>query len=136
MVTQIDEQHAAMVADAMAPAGQANGLADMALAERAAGMGPVTMHGCLEQMSDGSESGARGRPKRGRFTRARLRRQPSGGTFRHRDPTGPRYARPDDRLREAIHRSASGDMDCFVAYAPRNDNWGSKKASAAPILGP
>jgi hypothetical protein len=28
----------------MAPAGQTNVLADIALAERAAGMGPVTMH--------------------------------------------------------------------------------------------
>ena len=45
MVAQIDEQHAAMVADAMAPAGQADRLVDVAVAERAAGMGPVTMHG-------------------------------------------------------------------------------------------
>ena len=45
MVAQIDEQHAAMVADAMAPARQPDGLADVALAERAAGVGPVAMHG-------------------------------------------------------------------------------------------
>ena len=45
MVAQIDEQHAAMVANAMAPARQPNRLVDVALAERAAGMGPVTMHG-------------------------------------------------------------------------------------------
>ena len=45
MVAQVDEQHAAMVADAMAPAGEPDGLADIALAERAAGMGAVTMHG-------------------------------------------------------------------------------------------
>ena len=44
MVAQIDEQHAAMVADAMAPAGQPDLLADVALAERAAGMGAVTVH--------------------------------------------------------------------------------------------
>ena len=45
MVAQIDEQQPAMVADAMAPAGQTNVLADIAVAERAAGVGPVTMHG-------------------------------------------------------------------------------------------
>ena len=38
MVAQIDEQHAAMVADTMAPAGKTGGLADVALAERAACM--------------------------------------------------------------------------------------------------
>ena len=38
MVAQVDEQHAAMVADDVAPARQANRLADMALAERAACM--------------------------------------------------------------------------------------------------
>jgi hypothetical protein len=36
MVAQIDEQHAAMVADTMAPTRQPNRLVDMALAERAA----------------------------------------------------------------------------------------------------
>jgi len=45
MVAQIDEQHAAMVANAMAPAGQTRRLVNVVLAERAAGMGPVTMHG-------------------------------------------------------------------------------------------
>jgi hypothetical protein len=44
MVAQIDEQDTAMVANAMTPAGQTNALADIALPERAAGMGPVTMH--------------------------------------------------------------------------------------------
>ena len=44
MVAQIDEQHAAMVADTMAPAGKTDGLADVAVAERAASVGPVTMH--------------------------------------------------------------------------------------------
>ncbi len=48
MIAQIDEQHAAMVANAMAPARQPNRLVNMALAERAAGVGPVTMHGALE----------------------------------------------------------------------------------------
>ena len=45
MVAQVDEQQPAMVADAMAPAGQTNVLADVAVAERAAGVGAVTMHG-------------------------------------------------------------------------------------------
>jgi hypothetical protein len=34
-----------MIAYAMAPARQANALADVALTESAAGVGPVTMHG-------------------------------------------------------------------------------------------
>src|SRR6185437_14079413 len=34
------------------------------------------------------------------------------------EPTGPREARPDDRLRdEAIHASASDEMDCFASLA-------------------
>ena len=33
---------------------------------------------------------------------------------RHCEPTGPRGARPDDRLREAIHGRAT-TLDCFVA---------------------
>jgi hypothetical protein len=45
MVAQIDEQQPAMVADAVAPARQTNGLVDIAVAERAASVGPVTMHG-------------------------------------------------------------------------------------------
>jgi len=45
MVAQIDEQHTAMVADAVAPARQADLFANVAVAERAAGMRPVTMHG-------------------------------------------------------------------------------------------
>ena len=45
MVAQVDEQHAAMVADAVAPAGQADGFADMGFAEIAAGMGAIGVHG-------------------------------------------------------------------------------------------
>ena len=48
MVAQVDEEHAAMVANTMAPARQANRLVDIALPERAAGVGTVTMHGDLE----------------------------------------------------------------------------------------
>jgi hypothetical protein len=40
---------------------------------------------------------------------------------RHCKPTGPREARPDYRLREAIHPSPPGKMDCFVRFAPRNN---------------
>ena len=46
MVAQVDEQHAAMVADAVAPAGQPHVLADVAVAERAAGVGAVAVHVC------------------------------------------------------------------------------------------
>ena len=45
MVAQIDEQHAAMVADAVAPAGQSDGFTDMGFAEVAAGMGAIGVHG-------------------------------------------------------------------------------------------
>ena len=44
MVAQVDEQHAAMVADAVAPAGEPHLLADVGFAERAAGMGAVAVH--------------------------------------------------------------------------------------------
>jgi hypothetical protein len=44
MVAQVDEQHAAMVADAMAPAGKPDGRADVAVAELAAGVGAVAVH--------------------------------------------------------------------------------------------
>ena len=49
MVAQIDEQHAAVVADAMAPAGQPDLGADVAVAKRAAGMGAVAMHAQFRQ---------------------------------------------------------------------------------------
>ena len=38
MVAQVDEQHAAMVANTMAPAGQPDVLADVAFPQRAAGV--------------------------------------------------------------------------------------------------
>jgi hypothetical protein len=34
---------------------------------------------------------------------------------------GSRECAPDDRLREAIQAAAKDDVNCFVAYAPRND---------------
>jgi hypothetical protein len=48
----------------MAPAGQTNRLLDIAVAERAAGVGPVTMHDVLKAAGRRIESGARGRPVR------------------------------------------------------------------------
>ena len=65
MVAQIDEQHAAMVANAVAPARQPNGLVDIAVAERAAGVGPVTMHGCSKTDVGGSNRGPKASPQRG-----------------------------------------------------------------------
>jgi hypothetical protein len=47
MIAQIDEEHAAMVADTVAPAGETDGLPDIGRAERPAGMGTVTVHGGL-----------------------------------------------------------------------------------------
>jgi hypothetical protein len=44
MVAQIDEQHAAMVANTMAPASEADRLIGVRFAEIAAGVGPVTMN--------------------------------------------------------------------------------------------
>ncbi|MGZ9102552.1 MAG: hypothetical protein ACXW3Y_06525 [Rhodoplanes sp.] len=44
MVAQIDEQHAAMVADAVAPAGEAHVLPDIARAQVAAFVGAIAMH--------------------------------------------------------------------------------------------
>ncbi len=44
VIAQIDEQEPAVIADAVAPAGEARGLADVARAERAAGMGAIAMH--------------------------------------------------------------------------------------------
>jgi hypothetical protein len=57
MVAQIDEQHAAMVANPVAPARQPDSLVDIALTDRAAGMGPVTMHGFMSETGiEGQES--------------------------------------------------------------------------------
>jgi hypothetical protein len=44
MVTQVDEDQPTMVAAAIHPAGQPDGLADMRLAQFAAGMGAIGMH--------------------------------------------------------------------------------------------
>ena len=47
MVAQVDEQHAAMVALAMHPAGQAHGRADIGFTKGAASMGAIGVHGVL-----------------------------------------------------------------------------------------
>src|SRR5665213_2069635 len=53
-----------MVANTMAPAGQTRRLADIALAEFAAGMGPVTMHGISKkQMSEDRIGRLQGLPR-------------------------------------------------------------------------
>ncbi len=45
MVPQVDKQQTAMVADDVAPAREPNRLADVAGAKRAAGVGPIAVHG-------------------------------------------------------------------------------------------
>jgi hypothetical protein len=44
MVAQVDEEHAAMVADAVAPAGEAHALADFGLAQFSTSVRAVTVH--------------------------------------------------------------------------------------------
>ena len=70
MVAQVDEQHAAMVANTMAPAGQTNALVDIAVTERAAGVGPVTMHGYPEIASEGRIMGSAASREASGFSRA------------------------------------------------------------------
>ena len=48
MVAQIDEQHAAVVADTMAPAGETGLGAGIALAKGATGVRTVAMHGSID----------------------------------------------------------------------------------------
>ncbi len=52
MVAQIDEQHAAMVADAVTPSRKPDGGVDVVGAQRAAIMGTVPMHQGLEGAPD------------------------------------------------------------------------------------
>ncbi len=59
MVAQVDEQHPAMVADAVAPAGQPHLLADVGLAQGAAGMGAITMHRAVPASDSVKLKGAR-----------------------------------------------------------------------------
>ena len=80
MVAQVDEQHAAMVADAMAPAGQANRLVDMARrgARRMYGTGSDAWN-FQKQMSEGRIEGQKPSRRASGFTRGRQARQPNAG---------------------------------------------------------
>ncbi len=64
MVAQVDEQHAAMVADAMHPAGDPDRGANVGLAERAAGVGAITVH--ENQVSQSIRYGNQGDGRRGK----------------------------------------------------------------------
>jgi hypothetical protein len=58
MVAQVDEQQTAMVADAMHPAGKADGLTDLGRAEGPASERAIAMHGKLPgRQGNGSKSG-------------------------------------------------------------------------------
>ena len=72
MVAQVDEQHAAMVADAMAPAGKAHLAADVARAKRAAGMAAIAVHCRLHSLFDRSGRNAESACE-GAFVKASIR---------------------------------------------------------------
>ncbi len=59
MVAKVDEQQAAMVADAVNPAGKADGLADVGLAKSGTGVAAVTVHGQILEVRAGSQRNAR-----------------------------------------------------------------------------
>ena len=62
MVAQVDEQQSTVVADAVAPAGQPDFLANVGFAERAAGVGTIAMHenpGNQRQRAESGDMGAR-----------------------------------------------------------------------------
>ena len=63
-------------------------------------------------------------PRRGCSALASDQGYSAGAAVEHSLPSlranGSRECAPDDRLREAIQKS-NNDMDCFVAFAPRND---------------
>jgi hypothetical protein len=44
MIAQVDEQNAAVIADAVDPPGQADGLSDMGLSQIGAGMAAICVH--------------------------------------------------------------------------------------------
>ena len=64
MVAQVDEQHAAMVADAVAPAGEPHVAADVAVAQRAAGMAAIAVHRHRPGFSVCGHSARKAREKR------------------------------------------------------------------------
>jgi hypothetical protein len=53
MISQIEEQDSAMIPSAMQPAGQLDGLADIGLAQFAAIMGAIGVHGGLHSGHSG-----------------------------------------------------------------------------------
>lgn len=53
MVAQVDEEHAAVIADAVNPAGKANGGADIRLAEGGTGVAAVTVHRIVPELLKG-----------------------------------------------------------------------------------
>ena len=71
MVAQIDEQHAAMVADAMAPAGKAHIFVDVARAEFAAFMAAIAVH-CRRFVNSVAVQTERGKRMRGGLCQGEL----------------------------------------------------------------
>ena len=73
MVAQVDEQHAAVVADAVAPAGKPGGFTDVLGAQGAAGVGAIAVHGG-GHLGNVIPYGNRAKRRfRGHFTRRRSR---------------------------------------------------------------
>ena len=54
MVTQVYEQHSAVIPHSMNPTGQTDGLADIGRAEAGAGMAPIGVHHVLQQRKRGA----------------------------------------------------------------------------------
>src|SRR6266851_6260692 len=113
MVAQIDEQQPAMVANAMTPARQPSRLADMALAERAAGVGPVTMHGYSKNRCRRIESGARGCPaKKGQGLPEAFRR---GNRMRRQAGTLGKWRQsPKSDGKTRVLRIGAPQPDCLI----------------------
>src|SRR6202034_87585 len=80
----IDEEDAAVVADAMAPAGKPELAADVARAERAAGMAAITMHRRPHSAVETPSIGTRGKRMRDYLCQGKRAARPGGlaGPFR------------------------------------------------------
>jgi hypothetical protein len=63
---------------------------------------------------------------------ARARGRASPVPTRHCEPTGPREARPDDRLREAIHSFFPRWDGLLRRFASRNDDWRDRWSCSGP----
>src|SRR5262249_57572363 len=82
MIAQVDEQHSAMVADAVAPAGKPHLLADVICAQDAAGMGAVAVHGddlTLDAARKGTCAGSLVKNGKAMMAGQRRRRAPAVG---------------------------------------------------------